>query len=88
MHEALAHRKMKGVPVLIYATKIDLPRSIDSEQLIERLNLRSLDDPGNAGGGGSRKWHIQRCNVLSGDGLYEGLDWLNNAIYPAADNYA
>ena len=23
-----------------------------------------------------RKWHIQACSAITGDGLYEGLDWL------------
>ena len=27
--------------------------------------------------GNGRKWHIQGTNALTGDGLYEGLDWIS-----------
>ena len=28
----------------------------------------------------NRKWYIQSCCATSGDGLYEGLGWLSNAL--------
>lgn len=28
----------------------------------------------------NRKWFIQSSCATSGDGIYEGLDWLSNAI--------
>lgn len=40
-------------------------------EIIDKLSLHSL---------GSRKWHIQRTCSTTGDGLYEGLDWLYTAL--------
>jgi len=28
----------------------------------------------------NRKWRIQPCCATSGDGLYEGLDWLSQIV--------
>jgi ADP-ribosylation factor-like protein 5B len=27
-----------------------------------------------------RDWHMQACNALSGEGLYEGLKWLSQRL--------
>jgi len=27
-----------------------------------------------------RSWYIQACCATTGDGLYEGLDWLSTAL--------
>jgi ADP-ribosylation factor protein 1 len=27
-----------------------------------------------------RPWYIQACCATTGDGLYEGLDWLSNIL--------
>jgi len=29
---------------------------------------------------GVGEWHIQGCCALQGEGIYEGLDWLSNAL--------
>ena len=34
----------------------------------EKLGLASIRN---------RDWYIQGCNATTGDGLYEGLDWLS-----------
>lgn len=31
----------------------------------------------------SHKWFIQACCATSGDGIFEGLDWLSNVILNA-----
>jgi hypothetical protein len=28
----------------------------------------------------NRKWFVQSCSAVSGDGLYEGFDWLANTL--------
>ena len=37
----------------------------------EKLGLNQLK---------GRKWYIQGCCATTGDGLYEGLDWLSNTL--------
>eukprot|EP01002_Notosolenus_urceolatus_P001955 NODE_15157_length_329_cov_4.242857_g13993_i0.p2 GENE.NODE_15157_length_329_cov_4.242857_g13993_i0~~NODE_15157_length_329_cov_4.242857_g13993_i0.p2 ORF type:complete len:108 (-),score=20.88 NODE_15157_length_329_cov_4.242857_g13993_i0:6-302(-) len=41
------------------------------QKITEVLQLSSL---------GNRPWFIQACCATSGEGLYEGLDWLSNAM--------
>jgi ADP-ribosylation factor protein 1 len=36
-------------------------------EITEKLELHKLRN---------REWYIQGCCALTGDGLYEGLDWL------------
>jgi len=67
LNEVISDEAMHGVPVLIYANKMDLPNALTVPQISERLGLMHLRD---------RKWHMQASNATRGDGLYEGLDWL------------
>ena len=62
---------MRGVPVLIYANKMDLPGALSVPQISDRLGLPTLRD---------RKWQVQASNAARGDGLYEGMDWLAKNI--------
>lgn len=59
------------VPMLIYLNKIDLPTSMKSDYVIEKLELNSIRN---------RQWHLQQCCACKGDGLYEGLTWLIHAL--------
>ncbi len=54
--------------MLILANKSDLPKAMDTAEASEALGLTGKEL--------GRKWHVQRCCATSGDGLYEGLDWL------------
>ncbi|CAI2179182.1 16812_t:CDS:2 [Funneliformis geosporum] len=49
----------------------DMKGALTAAQISEALNLTSLRD---------RQWHIQACCALSGDGLFEGLDWIVSQI--------
>ena len=44
LNDVLADEEMKGVPVLIYANKMDLPNSITVPELTERLGLMNRSD--------------------------------------------
>lgn len=61
------------MPVLVFANKQDLPHSLSLTQVTEGLDLSKQKD---------RKWFVQSCSATSGNGIYEGLDWLSRAIYP------
>jgi len=60
-----------GVPVLVYANKQDLPNAICVEELIGKVDLHAER---------GRAWHVQSACATTGDGLYEGLDWLSRQI--------
>ncbi|XP_026382550.1 ADP-ribosylation factor 2-like [Papaver somniferum] len=57
--------------LLIFANKQDIPNAMNVAEITEKLDLDSLNN---------RKWHIQSTCATSGEGLYEGLDWLSNNI--------
>lgn len=58
-------------PVLIFANKQDLPGAMSTSFITERLGLHSIR---------KRKWSIQACCATTGDGLYDGLEWVVAAI--------
>lgn len=61
------HRELelKSVPFLILANKQDLPNAVP----IHKMDL-------NLAGMYGRNWKVQGCSAMSGDGIYEGLEWL------------
>lgn len=65
--------ELRGVPVLVFANKQDMPHALTVGQITEGLDLFKEKN---------RKWFIQSCSATNGDGIYEGLDWLSRAIYP------
>ena len=62
----LATEELSLVPVLVYANKQDTA-VVSISDLAEKLGLASQR---------GREWFIQGSCALTGDGLYEGLDWI------------
>ena len=58
---------MRHATILVFANKQDLPRAMTSAEITEKLGLQSLT---------RHKWTVQACCATTGDGLFEGLDWL------------
>ena len=58
--------------LLVYANKQDLPNALSVAELTEKLELHTLPN--------AITWHVQPCCATSGDGLYEGLDWLASIL--------
>jgi small GTP-binding protein len=54
--------------LLILNNKHDLENVMSTNELIELLDLKRYS---------SREWTIQPTNSLTGEGLYEGLDWVS-----------
>ena len=71
LHSLLANEEMRNAKVLVFANKQDLPNSVSAAELAEKMNLRSLRH---------HEWYIQACSATIGTGVYEGLDWLANAV--------
>ena len=67
----LSDEQMRGVPILVYANKMDLPNAMTVPEISERLGLINLRD---------RKWQVQASNAARGDGLFEGMDWLSKNV--------
>ena len=62
----LATDELRDVPVLIYANKQDAALAKVSE-IADQLGLATQR---------GRQWYVQGTCGLTGDGLYEGLDWV------------
>jgi len=73
LHKLLTEAHLKGIPVLIYSNKQDLPHSLTLAQVTDLLDMHKEK---------SRRWFVQSCSATTGNGIYEGLDWLSKAIYP------
>eukprot|EP01102_Stenamoeba_stenopodia_P004525 TRINITY_DN14823_c0_g1_i1.p1 TRINITY_DN14823_c0_g1~~TRINITY_DN14823_c0_g1_i1.p1 ORF type:complete len:177 (+),score=37.78 TRINITY_DN14823_c0_g1_i1:262-792(+) len=71
LEKMLSDDQLTGVKLLVLANKQDLPTSVSISQLSKGLGLPELHN---------REWFIQSTCATSGDGLYEGLDWLASKI--------
>ncbi|EEB18632.1 ADP-ribosylation factor, putative [Pediculus humanus corporis] len=67
----LAEDELRDAVLLIFANKQDLPNAMNAAEITDKLGLHSLRN---------RNWYIQATCATSGDGLYEGLDWLSNQL--------
>ena len=67
LNRVLAESALEDTKLLVFANKQDLAGAMSAAELTEGLGLNELR---------GRSWYIQACCSTSGDGLYEGLDWL------------
>ena len=67
LNRVLAESALEDKKLLVFANKQDLAGAMSAAELTEGLGLNELR---------GRSWYIQACCSTSGDGLYEGLDWL------------
>eukprot|EP01012_Entosiphon_sulcatum_P016895 TRINITY_DN21760_c0_g1_i1.p1 TRINITY_DN21760_c0_g1~~TRINITY_DN21760_c0_g1_i1.p1 ORF type:complete len:182 (-),score=44.81 TRINITY_DN21760_c0_g1_i1:77-622(-) len=63
----LEHHDLKDAYLLLFANKQDLPAAANCATLTDRLALHSIKD---------HEWHVQPCCALTGEGLFEGMDWV------------
>ena len=71
LQKMLREEELREAVLLVFGNKQDLPNAMSISEVTDKLGLHSL---------GSRKWYIQATCATSGDGLYEGLDWLSSAL--------
>ncbi|KAK6740655.1 hypothetical protein RB195_008861 [Necator americanus] len=67
----LAEDELRDAVLLVFANKQDLPNAMNAAEVTDKLGLHTLRN---------RSWYIQATCATSGDGLYEGLDWLSNQL--------
>src|SRR5262245_59972449 len=67
----LNEEELRDACLLVFANKQDLPNALSVAEIVDKMHLSSLT---------SRKWHVQSSCATTGDGLYEGLEWLSNTL--------
>lgn len=67
----LSESELREAILLVFANKQDLPNAMNAAQITDKLGLHTLR---------CRQWHIQATCASSGEGLYDGLDWLANQL--------
>merc|ERR1712073_121157 len=67
LHRLMAEPELRDAVLLVFANKQDLPNAMSVDEVAEKLGLNQLKD---------RQWHIQSTCATTGDGLYEGLEWM------------
>ena len=71
LQKMLAEDELRDACLLVFANKQDLPNAMSTAEVTDKLGLHSLRN---------RKWYIQATCATSGEGLFEGLDWLSANI--------
>jgi len=69
--QILKEDEMRDAVVLVFANKQDLPNAMPAAEVSEKLGLNNMHN---------RQWFIQSACATTGDGLYEGLDWLSRTL--------
>ena len=70
MHSMLADDALRDAHLLVLANKQDPRHATKPAELVDGLGLREMRRP----------WYLQACSAVSGDGLYDGLDWLHGSL--------
>ena len=67
LHRVLSEDELREAMLLVCVNKQDLPNAMSAVEVCDKLGMHSLRN---------RKWSIQATCGISGEGLFEGLDWL------------
>ncbi|CAH1104955.1 unnamed protein product [Psylliodes chrysocephalus] len=67
LYKMLANEELSKAGVLVYANKQDVKGSMSASEISKELDLTSIKQ---------QQWHIQSCCALTGEGLYQGLEWI------------
>jgi small GTP-binding protein len=71
LDKMLSEDEMRDAVLLVFANKQDLPNAMPAAEVTEKLGLHTMRN---------RQWFIQSACATTGDGLYEGLDWLSRTL--------
>merc|ERR1711879_806030 len=67
----LSEDEMRDAVLLVLANKQDLPHAMSTSEVAEKLGLNDLR---------RRQWFVQSACATTGDGLFEGLDWMSRTL--------
>eukprot|EP00921_Rhytidocystis_pertsovi_P004744 GHVQ01008237.1.p1 GENE.GHVQ01008237.1~~GHVQ01008237.1.p1 ORF type:complete len:184 (-),score=21.76 GHVQ01008237.1:25-576(-) len=76
LQRMLNEDELRDAVLLVFANKQDLPNAMTAAEITEKLGLHGIRN---------RNWFIQSTCATSGDGLYEGLDWLSRSLARTAE---
>jgi len=71
LNKMLNEDEMRDAVLLVFANKQDLPNAMTAAEVTEKLGLHNMRN---------RQWFIQSACATTGDGLYEGLDWMSRTL--------
>ncbi|KAJ5068237.1 adp-ribosylation factor 4b-related [Anaeramoeba ignava] len=71
LHKILGNEELHNASLLVLANKQDLPDAMNITEIAQALNLDSFKN---------RDWYIQSTSAKTGDGIYEGLEWLAKSL--------
>ncbi|KAJ3318988.1 Arf GTPase arf3 [Blyttiomyces sp. JEL0837] len=71
LQKMLCDDELRNAVLLVFANKQDLPNAMNAAEISDKLGLHSLK---------GRPWYIQATCAVTGDGVYEGLEWLSKSI--------
>lgn len=71
LRKVAAEDGLRRASVLVLANKQDLPGAMRAEKVADGLGLRALR---------GMDWYVQACSAATGEGIYEGLEWLHKSL--------
>uniref|UniRef100_A0A5K3ENM9 ADP-ribosylation factor n=1 Tax=Mesocestoides corti TaxID=53468 RepID=A0A5K3ENM9_MESCO len=71
LQKMLSEEDLANAAVLVFANKQDLPNAMPTTEVTDKLRLHTLR---------GREWYIQSSCATTGEGLYEGMDWLSKVL--------
>lgn len=63
--------ELNDAVLLVLANKQDLPKAMGVGEIVKELGLTEYPN---------RVWHVQPSTATTGEGLHEGLSWLDQAL--------
>ena len=66
VHKMMEEPALHDAKLVVFANKQDMPQALSASEIVEALELRML----------KHEWFVQPTSATTGQGLYEGLDWL------------
>ena len=76
---------LKDSHILIYCNKQDLPNAMSVDEILRLIKLDEILAADTLAHGQKRLVHVQGCTATTGEGLYEGLEWLHSVIYQSPE---
>lgn len=74
LQKLMSEPELQDTKLLVLANKQDLPSTVKISDMAAELGLPNLKNP---------DWFIQACSATTGEGLFEGLDWLAASLKQA-----
>ncbi|EPY41469.1 hypothetical protein AGDE_02455 [Angomonas deanei] len=75
LERIITEPQLNAAALLVFCNKQDLPHHLTPGQIVQQFGFK---DPNTTFGRAlvGRQWYVQGCCAHSGEGLFEGLDWL------------